>query len=114
MTPTSLEVTRPAPGLAVVEVAGRFDAPVALEVRRAIDTFAVGGVDTAVVDLTEATFVDSAGLAAVVHAHRVCESVGGTAVVCEPRSADARRVFELTMLDRVLRMVTVRSAGDAG
>ena len=114
MTPTSLDVTRPAPGLAVVEVAGRFDAPAALELRRAIDTFAGGGVDTAVVDLTEATFVDSAGLAAVVHAHRVCEAGGGTAVVCEPRSADARRVFELTMLDRVLRMGTVRGPEHAG
>lgn len=66
------------------------------ELRSAIDD---GGHDL-IVDLTEATFIDSTFLGVLAAAQRALATVGGRVViVCSDRSL--AKVFEITGLDRV-------------
>ena len=54
------------------------------------------GASTLVVDLVAVTFIDSAGLAALVRARRDARQLGGDIVLISPSNRDALRVFGLT------------------
>jgi anti-sigma B factor antagonist len=96
-------VTAPAPGAVVVSVAGQADLHTAPELRDALAQAIDVGERRIVVDLTEATFVDSMTLGVLLGARRrVAEQDGGLAIVCP--DPHLRRVFEITSLDRVFSM----------
>ena len=89
---------------------GRLDAVEAPALRKQFaEVFAAGAI-TVVVDLVGLTFVDSAGLAALVRARRDAQSAGGDLVLIRPADEAALRVFRLTQFDEVFQMVAHRGA----
>jgi anti-sigma B factor antagonist len=101
-----VEVTRTA-GTAVVEAGGELDAFAAPELSAA---FAGVIRETSVLaDLDAVSFLDSTALGVVVRAMREIADEGGDARIVLPRSS-ARRIFEITTLDRVLPVATSRAA----
>ena len=61
-----------------------------------------------VVDLARVSFLDSTALGAVVRSLREIDKRGGKALIVLPRSS-ARRIFELTTLDRALPVAESRA-----
>lgn len=82
----------------VVTASGELDAYVAPELTAALDQ---AGVDRLVADLTAVSFMDSTALGLIVRAVRDRGESGGETRIVLPQST-ARRIFEITTLDRVL------------
>jgi anti-sigma B factor antagonist len=97
----------PAPGVAEIAVGGRLDPLGALALREELARLVEAGAVNAVVDLSAVTEMDAAGLAAVVHGHRLLTARGGTLVVVGAGDA-AMRVIRLTGLDLALPIVGLR------
>lgn len=92
-------------GLAVVEAGGELDAYTAGDLRAALaEAMACSRV---VVDLGSASFLDSTALGVVIRAMRDIDEAGGVALVVLPRGP-ARRIFEITTLDKVLPLADSR------
>jgi anti-sigma B factor antagonist len=89
--------------VAVIAVHGQADLHTAPELRRAITAALDDGAAGLVVDLSEATFIDSMTLGVLLSAvKRLRPSGGKVGVVCvDPH---IRRVFEITLLDRVFSL----------
>ena len=86
---------------ALVALAEEPDAELALELRRTLGDLIDGGCLRLAVDLGDSGFVSSLVLGALIGSVRRLRPRGGQLrVVCG--NPGARRVFELTMLDRVL------------
>lgn len=84
---------------AVVTAEGELDAYVAPDLTAAFEE--IRGATTAVADLTAVSFLDSTALGIVVRAVRELNERGGRMLVVLPTSS-ARRIFEITRLDRAL------------
>jgi anti-sigma B factor antagonist len=98
----------------VVAVHGQADLHTAPELRTAITGVLDDGARNLVVDLSETTFIDSMTLGVLLGAVKRLRPSGGTVhVVCvDPH---IRRVFEITLLDRVFSLhADRRTALDAG
>jgi anti-anti-sigma factor len=106
----STVIATPAPGLAVVTLAGRFDAVAAPGLRARLDEADIQGRPHVVFDLAATDFVDSAGLAVLVWQRRTCRAQGGDVVLIRPDADSAMRVFRLTQFDSVFRMLPQRAA----
>jgi anti-sigma B factor antagonist len=91
---------------AVVTASGELDAFVADELTSVLE----GAVDEAwlVVDLTAVSFMDSTALGLLVRAVREADERGNATRVVLPATT-ARRIFEITTLDRVLPIATSRA-----
>ncbi len=87
-----------------VAVTGRLDAVVSPALRAEFDTQIATGCQHLVADLSEATFVDSVGLAALVKAMRDAHATGATFEILRPSDNDAMRVFRLSKFDEVFTM----------
>jgi anti-sigma B factor antagonist len=98
--------------VAVIAVHGQADLHTAPELRRAITTALDDGAAGLVVDLSEATFIDSMTLGVLLSALKRLRPLGGkVGVVCvDPH---IRRVFEITLLDRVFSLHTDRGGAHA-
>jgi anti-sigma B factor antagonist len=85
----------------VIAVGGELDMKAAPELRAAIDRALESKVSLLVVDLSDATFIDSTAIGALVAAVKRLRESGGALelVCCEP---NVLRVFELTGLDNEL------------
>ena len=82
---------------------GQADLHTAPELRAAITTAIDGGATALVVDLSEATFIDSMTLGVLLGAVKRLRPIGGrVSVVCT--DAHIRRIFEITLLDRVFTL----------
>jgi len=93
----------------VVEVAGEVDLYSAPELKEHILTAIDRGRTKIVVDLTNATFIDSTTLGVLVGARkRLREHDGALAVVCA--EDDKLGLFEMTGLDRVFSIHSDRTA----
>jgi anti-sigma B factor antagonist len=96
-------------GVAVVAVRGDADLHTAHELRSAIADAIDGGATTLVVDLAETTFIDSMTLGVLLGAVKRLRPLGGrVSVVCT--DANIRRIFEITLLDRVFSLEDDREA----
>lgn len=85
---------------AVIAVAGEVDLYTAPELKRELVEVIDQGVRKVVVDLSEATFIDSTTLGVLLSGVKRLRPVGGElAVVCTDRNI--RKIFEITLLDRV-------------
>jgi anti-sigma B factor antagonist len=93
---------------ASVTAAGELDAFVAPELTAAFDELA--GAMQVLLDLRRVSFLDSTALGLVVRAVREIGERGGAARVVLPASP-ARRIFELTALDRALPVAESREDG---
>lgn len=88
----------------VVEVAGEVDMATAPELARAIDA-GLDGAGRVVVDLSEATFLDSSALNTLVHCQRGLAEEGVAFSVVSPSGRVLRKVFEITRLTEPLSVV---------
>lgn len=87
-----------------VKIDDRLDAMRAVELRASIDAGLADGVSRFVVDLSDTTFVDSAGLAALAKGMKDARLRGGDLRVVASTHDDAARVFTLTRFDQVFVM----------
>ena len=86
--------------LVTIEVHGQADLHTAPQLREAMTSAIDGGATSLIVDLSDATFVDSMTLGVLLGAVKRLRPHGGkVAVVCV--SPHIRRIFEITLLDRV-------------
>jgi anti-sigma B factor antagonist len=93
----------------VVTASGELDAFVAGELEAAFGEAAEAAeTPSIVVDLTAVSFMDSTALGLLVRAVRAVEGRGGAIRVVLPNGT-ARRIFELTTLDRVLPVAGSRT-----
>lgn len=82
-------------GVAVLALVGELDAVNTAELRRTLGSVPSGAA--LLVDLSEVTFVDSAGLGALIGGIRRMRESSGSTVLCAPRHS----------VDRLLRMAGV-------
>jgi len=87
-------------GLAVVVVAGELDLYTAPELRERLARVDEGGAERVVLDLSEVTLVDSMALGVLLGAKKRLATHAGAIDLVVSKS-DIRRIFEITMLDRV-------------
>jgi anti-sigma B factor antagonist len=96
----------------VIAVHGQADLHTAPELRNAITAALDGGATGLVVDLSEATFIDSMTLGVLLGAvKRLRPSGGKVSIVCT--DPHIRRIFEITLLDRVFSLHTSLEAARA-
>lgn len=101
-----IEAERPS-GVTVVSVRGEADLHSAPELRDALATLIEDGTDELVLDLSETTFVDSMTLGVLLGAMKRVRSRGGHLRLVVT-GADVRRIFEITLLDRVFPLHDTR------
>jgi len=95
-------------GTVVLVLHGEADLHVAPEVRDRLLEAIESGASGIVVDLAEVTFVDSMMLGALLGAMKRMRSKGALRVVVS--SPEIRRLFEITLLDRVFSLDESRHA----
>jgi anti-sigma B factor antagonist len=102
-TDFAVETTDGGHGVAVVAVRGDADLHTAPHLRRAITVALERGASALVIDLTDATLVDSMTLGVLLGAVKRLRPSGGKVTVVCP-SPDVRRIFEITLLDRLFSL----------
>jgi anti-sigma B factor antagonist len=91
----------------VVAIHGELDAFNAEELTQAFDEAGANGTEAVVIDLSRVSFMDSTALGCVVRKVNEVTEGGGRAKVVLPETS-ARRIFEITTLDRVLPVAGTR------
>jgi anti-anti-sigma factor len=97
-------ITKHITGATVVKPKGRFDAFGAPGMRDQFNDLLSHNGTRFVVDLTETTFMDSAGMAVLVSMLKRTRYVNGDTKLVWPAQPAARRVLHLTRFDRVFDM----------
>jgi anti-anti-sigma factor len=82
-------------GLVRVVAAGEIDMSTAGQMRDSLDAAWNGHPSAVVVDLAAVTFMDSSGIAVLVHAHQRAAEEGGSLTATNPQPM-VRRVLEIT------------------
>ena len=102
-----VEEEHPRPGTTVLAVRGEADLHVAPDLRDRIGAAISDGADELVLDLSQTTFVDSMTLGVLLGAMKRLRGRGGQLrlVITKP---DLRRIFEITLLDRVFPLHATR------
>jgi anti-sigma B factor antagonist len=105
--PFHLDLEHGPNGVVVVVVQGDTDLHVAPELRERMNRTIDAGTTAIVVDLSDVTFVDSMALGVLLGATKRMRAAGGRLrlVVARP---ETRRIFEITLLDRVLEIDATR------
>jgi anti-sigma B factor antagonist len=99
--PLSVKVEQ-GPSGSVLSVAGEVDTLTAPELRLNMDQALPGAGEVLVVDLSEVTFLSSAGLSVLVQAHQRAEEAGGAVRIVT--NSGTARVFQLTGLTETLHL----------
>ena len=84
-----------------IALAGRFDATSVNTMKEVFKDLIGGAVNQVIVDMDQVSFVDSAGLSALVSALKLVRRIGGDLVIAGMQP-QAKTVFALTMLDQVI------------
>ena len=99
-------------GLAVASVVGEADLYTAPELRGALGALVENGAHSVLVDLSRTSFLDSTTLGVLMGAVRKLRSRGGQiAIACS--DPNIRKIFEITLLDRIFAMFDSTEAGIA-
>lgn len=101
-----IEQEHPRPGTIVLSIYGDVDLHVAEELRRRL-TAAIGEGMALVIDLSAVTFVDSTTLGVLLSGLKRLREKEGRLRLVVP-GTEIRRIFELTMLDRVFDLDATR------
>jgi anti-sigma B factor antagonist len=109
----SVEVIDVTDRVSVVTVHGQADLHTASELRQALNDAVDRGAASLVVDLGEATFIDSMTLGVLLGTVKRLRHVGGGLSIACP-DPHIRRVFEITLLDRVFDLYPDRSSALEG
>lgn len=102
-----IEEDRPRPETAVLVVHGEADLHSAPELRERLRMAIDGGATSLVLDLSETTFVDSTSLGVLLGGMKRLREHDGTIRLVVPRP-EVRRVFEITLLDRIFPLDETR------
>jgi anti-sigma B factor antagonist len=86
---------------AIVSIAGDADVEVAPELKRRLDAVADSGAQAIVIDLSETTLLDSTVLGVLLRTGKRLRATGAELRLVVARPA-IRRIFEITLIDRVL------------
>ncbi len=100
-------VTEQSGRASVLRATGELDAFAAPDLASAF--LEIRGAERALADLTTVSFIDSTALGVIVRAVRELEEEGAHVQVVLP-TGFARRIFEITTLDRVLPVAPTRQA----
>jgi anti-sigma B factor antagonist len=93
-----------------VAVGGEIDLATAPDLKGALGDAIDGGARRVLVDLSEATFIDSTTLGVLMGAVKRLRPLGGElAIAC--LDANIRKIFELTLLDRIFAIFDTASEG---
>lgn len=95
--------TRPGRGCLVVQVGGVLDLATTPDVRSSLQHAVDDGARTVVLDLTGVLLMDSTALGMIVWLHKQLQERGGRVCVAATRPVVVR-VFELTSVDRLIRI----------
>jgi anti-sigma B factor antagonist len=96
-----VDVERDLNGTAVVVVEGDVDLHSGPALRDRLSQLSEEGTRRVIVDLSDATFLDSMALGVLLGAKRDLAEAGGALELVVTRE-DIRRIFEITMLEKVL------------
>lgn len=107
--PFRVDVELESSGTAVVVVEGDVDLHSGPALRNQLAGLVEDGVERIVVDLSEATFLDSMALGVLLGAKRDLAGTDGTLELVVTRD-DIRRIFEITMLERIFVLHESRDA----
>jgi anti-sigma B factor antagonist len=99
--------------VSVVTVHGQADLHTASQLRQAMNDAVERGAVSLVVDLGEATFIDSMTLGVLLGTVKRLRPFGGSLSIACP-DPHIRRIFEITLLDRVFALYSDRSAALEG
>jgi anti-sigma B factor antagonist len=83
---------------------GRLDAFSSTKFREKVLGLIENGVKYLVLDLSQTSFLDSAGMAALVSALKQCRQRGGDVRMVWPQAEPVKRILSLTKFDRVFEM----------
>jgi anti-anti-sigma factor len=89
---------------ALVTIDGRLDAHSVPEAREQLDACIASGTSRLVVDLSNVSFLDSAGLAMLVTVLKRARQEGGDVKLVWPTSENTQRILRLTRFDRVFEI----------
>jgi anti-anti-sigma factor len=89
-------------GICVVRLVGRLDLLTGSVVRQGVAQTIAAGNHRLIVDMAQVPFIDSSGLAALISALKAARLAGGDLRIAQI-TEQARQLFELTGLDKVLR-----------
>jgi anti-sigma B factor antagonist len=103
----AIDEERPRAGTVVLAIHGDADIRAAGELRDRLGDAIEGSPSAIVLDLTDATFLDSMTLGVFLTAMKRLRARGGRFRVVAPR-AEIRRIFEMTLLDRVFDLDVTR------
>ena len=95
-----VEEDHPLPGTVVLALRGDADLHVAPELRDRVAAVLAEGARVLILDLSDTTFVDSMTLGVLLGAMKRLRGRGGQLHVVVSRT-ELRRIFEITLLDRV-------------
>lgn len=109
-----LHLNKKAPSTAIIAVQGRLDSVEAAPLRASLNHYITTSTVRIVVDLSDVTFVDSAGLAALVIGMKRARLEHGDVRLVSPVHPDAKRVFEITKFDEVFMMYNDVDAAHEG
>jgi anti-sigma B factor antagonist len=97
-------------GVSTVSVAGEVDQATPPELKEALTEVVNSGAKGVLVDLSNATFIDSTTLGVLMSAVKRLRPAGGElAIACN--DANIRKIFEITLLDRVFEIFDTPGAG---
>jgi anti-sigma B factor antagonist len=94
-------------GVTILAIHGEADLHSAPDLRDAIATAIEDGAQELVLDLSDTTFVDSMTLGVLLGAMKRIRAYGGNLRLVVP-GTDVRRIFEITLLDRVFPLHETR------
>ncbi len=89
----------------IIVLTGRIDAFNVSVLREQFNNLIEDGATLFVVDLSKVTFLDSAGMAALVSLLKKARSNGGDVSLVWPKLEAAKRILRLTKFDRVFTML---------
>jgi anti-sigma B factor antagonist len=92
-----------ADGAVVVAVHGEADLHSASQLRERLNAVADDGAERVFVDLSDTDFIDSMALGVLLSTGKRLRADGGQLELIVPKP-ELRRIFEITMLDRILDM----------
>jgi anti-sigma B factor antagonist len=96
--------------VSIVSVAGEVDLATAPELKEALTEVVNNGARGVLVDLSNATFIDSTTLGVLMGAVKRLRPTGGElAIACN--DPNIRKIFEITLLDRVFAIFDTPGAG---
>ena len=105
MTDPAIEITSSIiDGIRVIQVIGEVDMATASDLTAVVESV-MNGPRRVVVDLSEVAFLDSSGLAALVHAQRNLAKREIDFRVVSPPGRNVRHIFDLTKLAETLGVV---------